>query len=38
MTVKSFIEIIKGSKELAPLREKDIKNFKDFTKDLHSKK
>ena len=38
ITVKSFIEIIKGSKELAPLREKDIKNFKDFTKDLHSKK
>ena len=38
ITVKSFIEIIKGSKELAPLREKDINNFKNFTKDLHSKK
>ena len=23
---------------MAPLREKDIKNFKNFTKDLHSKK
>ena len=37
-TIKNFIEIIKGTQELNPLREKDINNFKKYTRDLHSKK
>ena len=37
-TLKNIIEIIKGRKEIKPLSEKDIKNFKKYTNFLKSQK
>ena len=37
-TLKSFIEVIKGIKELKPLSKDDINNFKKYTKSLKSKR